>query len=137
MSRAATLLLGVMINACATVPKGDLDALKPAIESFYQRARWKDFRSAAELIVPERRTSFLQARATANDEKDLFITNVELDEAKLSADTLSARAYARVSWYRLPSTTEETKAVTSLFVWREGAWLLESQTAGPFPELAP
>lgn len=137
MRRFAFLLLGSLLSACATVPQGDVENLKPAIESFHQKLRWKDFRSAADRIVAERRDAFLKARQDGNDERDLFVTNFELDEAKIAPDTLSAKAYSKLSWYRLPSTTEETKSVVSVFVWREAAWQLESQSGGPFPELEP
>lgn len=114
-----------------------MENLKPAIESFHQKLRWKDFRSAADRLVPERRDAFLKARVEGNDERDLFVTNFELDEAKIAPDTLTAKAYSKLSWYRLPSTTEQTKSVVSVFVWRDAAWQLESQEGGPFPELEP
>ncbi len=130
-------LLASFTAGCVTVPQGDAELLKPAIESFHQKLRWKDFRSAAERIVPERRDAFLKARDVLKDERDLFVTNFELDEAKLSPDTLTAKAFSKLSWYRLPSTTEETKSIVSIFVWRDASWLLESQSGGPFEELEP
>jgi hypothetical protein len=50
---------------------------------------------------------------------------------------LVAKVVTKISWYRLPSTTEKTAVVTSVFVWREGAWKLESQDDGPFEDLLP
>ena len=72
-----------------------------------------------------------------NDDRDLFITNFELEDAKISLDTLSATAVSKLSWYRLPSTSEKTVLITSVFVWRQGTWQLESQDDGPFDELKP
>lgn len=133
----AFVLFASLLTGCATVPQGDVENLKSAIESFHQKLRWKDFHSAADRMVPERRDAFLKARLEGNDERDLFVTNFELGEAKVAPDTLSAKTTSKLSWYRLPSTTEETKTVVSIFVWRDAAWQLESQAGGPFPELEP
>lgn len=130
------LALGLGISCAGLRAKPDVDELKPTIEAFHQRARWKDFRGAADLIVPERRTSFIKARTKAGDEKDLFVTNFDLEDAKISSDGI-AEVVSHLSWYRLPSNVEKTATVTSVFVWREGKWWLESQEDGPFPELAP
>jgi hypothetical protein len=137
MKQAALAVLTVLCASCATVPKGDIEALKPAVETIHQRFRWKDFRGAADLMVEEKVEAFLKARAKTNDDRDLFITNFELEDAKLAPDTLSAKAFTKISWYRLPSTTEKTVLVKSIFVWRNEAWLLESQDDGPFEELKP
>lgn len=135
--RRFALVLALSSLSCATArSKPDTEELKPAIEAFHQRARWKDFRGAADLIVPERSRSFVKARSSGDDEKDLFITNYELEDAKVSTDG-TAEVVSRMSWYRLPSNVEKTVTVTSVFVWREGKWWLESQDDGPFPELKP
>jgi hypothetical protein len=127
----------LVASGCATVHQPEVDDLKPAIEAFHQRVRWKDFRAAADLIVPERRDSFLRARTKQRDERDLFISDFALDDAKVASTTGTARAVSHMSWYRLPSTTERTETITSVFVWRADAWLLESQIDGPFDDLKP
>ena len=137
MKQVALASLALFFAGCATVPKGDPEDLKPAMRALYQSFRWKDFRGAAEMMVVERREAFVKARTKLKDDRDLFITNFELEDAKISPDLLIARAVARLSWYRLPSTTEETATVTNVFVWREGTWQLESQDEGPFEELRP
>lgn len=127
----------LLLVACAGLrAKPDVEELKPAIEAFHQRSRWKDFRGAADLIVPERRSAFIKARTRAGDEKDLFITNFELEDAVVGGEGL-AEVVSRMSWYRLPSNVEKTATLTSVFVWREGKWWLESQDEGPFPDLKP
>ena len=137
MKQAVVASLALFFASCATVPKGEAEDLKPAMRALYQSFRWKDFRGASEMMVAERRDAFVKARTTRKDDRDLFITNFELEDAKLSADMLVARAVARLSWYRLPSSTEETATITNVFVWREGTWQLESQDEGPFEELRP
>lgn len=137
MKRVAVASLALLLGACATVPKGEVEDLKPAVRALYQSFRWKDFRGAAEMMVAERRDGFVKARTKMKDDQDLFITNFELEDAKLSADLLTAKVVARLSWYRLPSTTEKTVTISNVFVWREGVWQLESLDDGPFEELLP
>ena len=137
MKHAGAAVLAVFLAGCVTVPKGEVDDLKPAMRALYQSFRWKDFRGAADLMVAERRDAFVKARKTLKDDRDLFITNFELEDAKVSADLLTARAVTRLSWYRMPSNTEQTVTVMNVFVWREGSWQLESMDDGPFDELLP
>jgi hypothetical protein len=137
MTRAVGVWLSFSLACCVTIPKGEIDDLKPAVELFHQRVRWKDFRGAADLLVAEKRAAFLKARSKLNDDRDLFITNVDLEDARLSPDLLIANTVTKISWYRLPSTTEQTATVSSVFVWRQSVWQLESQDEGPFDELKP
>ncbi len=137
MNRLTVTLLALLFSNCVTIPKGEIEDLKPAVRAVHQSFRWKDFRGAAEMMVAERQEAFIKARTRLNDDKDLFITNFELEDAKLSADLLVAKAVTRISWYRLPSTNEKTATVTSVFVWRDGIWQLESQDDGPFEDLLP
>lgn len=137
MKLPVALVCCVVFAGCATVPKGEIDDLKPAVRALYQSFRWKDFRGAAELMVLERREDFVKARTKLKDDQDLYITNFELEDAKLSPDLLTARAVTRLSWYRLPSTAEKSATVGNLFVWRDGIWQLESMDDGPFEELLP
>jgi hypothetical protein len=127
----------VCLASCATIRPPDVEELKPAIERIHTRLRWKDFRGAADLIVPERRTSFIKARTKLKDERDLFISDYQLEDARLSPDLQSASVVSHMSWYRLPSNSEQTVTITSVFVWRENVWMLESQDDGPFEELKP
>lgn len=136
MKRACLAIFSLMLAACAH-DKGDPELIKPAVEKFHQRARWKDFRGAAELIVEERQAAFIKARLKLDDDRDLFITNFDLEDAKIAPDMMSATVVSKISWYRMPSNVEKTAVVTSVFVWRNEAWILESQDDGPFEDLKP
>jgi hypothetical protein len=133
--RRLIVVWALAASGCATIRPPDLEELKPAVEAFHQRVRWKDFRAAAELMVPEHRDAFIKARAKLKDEKDLFVTDFQLEDAKLAPDRNVALAVSKLSWYRLPSMTETTATVTSTFVWRENQWMLECQDDGPFDDL--
>lgn len=132
MTRSVFLVVPLCFFGCATVPKGDVDLLKPTIEAFHQAARWKDFQAIGELLVPEKKDAFMKARKDLKDEKDLYITDYELQDAKISLDLLKASAVSHIKWYRLPSTSEQDSTVTSNWIWREKGWRLDSQDGGPF-----
>ncbi|MCP3138509.1 hypothetical protein [Pyxidicoccus xibeiensis] len=102
------------------------------MEQFHQLIRWKDYRAAARIIVPEKRSDFSKARVELKDDRDLSITDYEIEDVKLSEDGMRATVQSRIQWMRLPSATEQTALVTSEFVFRDGVWLLERQLEGPF-----
>lgn len=132
MTRTLWLLALSGLGGCATVPKGDVDLLKPTLEAFHRAARWKDFATLGELLVPAKKDAFLEARKDLNDERDLFISDCELEDAKLSGDLLRAAVVSRIAWYRLPSATAHDSKVTSQWLWLQNAWRLDSQEGGPF-----
>lgn len=132
MNRSLALLLALALAGCAHSPKDKLETLKPIVEGFHKSIRWKDFRGAARIIVPERRDRFEDARRELKDEDDLSVTDYELEDVKLSDDGLRATVISRVQWMRLPSASAKTATVTSEFVYRDGTWLLERQLGGPF-----
>lgn len=137
MRRLVTVTALVLGWACATVKTSDQESLKPTIEGFHTAVRWKDYRAASDLIVPERRDSFTKQRLKLDDDKNLTVTEYQLEDARVSQDTLSATVVSKISWFRLPDSTVTSATLTSVFVWRQGHWLLESQDDGPFPELKP
>jgi hypothetical protein len=131
--RLPALFLALALSACATTSKkSNLEALKPTVESFHQLIRWRDYRAATKLIVPERREAFQRARIELKDDRDLTITDYEIEGVELSEDGQRATVQSRIQWMRLPSASEQTALVTSEFVFREGRWLLERQREGPF-----
>ena len=97
------LLLLAAVAGCAHGPaSAALATLKPAAEAFHRSIRWRDFRGAEDLIVPERRALFEKAIRARSDEKDLSITDYQLEDIRLSADGTRGIVVSRVSWVRLP-----------------------------------
>ncbi|HYO58303.1 hypothetical protein [Archangium sp.] len=134
MIRLLALLFALALSGgCAhTKKKSDLEALRPVVESFHQRVRWKDYRIAARYIIPERRQDFEKARRERQDERDLSITDYEIEEVQLDEKGERATVTSRIKWMRLPSVSEQSDTVTSEFIFRDGKWLLERQLGGPF-----
>lgn len=129
------LCLLLLLAGCAHQQRATaVDGLKHSADTFHKRARWKDYRSAADLIVPERRELFLEAREQLHDDKDLSITDYELEEMTLSEDRKSGRVVSRISWMRLPSLSEKAETVRSDFYLVNGEWLLGRQDRGPFSD---
>ena len=128
----ALLLLGVVgcHEGGATQAK-----LKSTYEEFEQKARWGESGAVAQLLLPERRSQFLAARA--RDKSDLNITDIELLNVEPSEDGTHATVTSRWRWFRLPSTSEVVQESKALWVARGGEWLLESMQGGPYPDLAP
>ena len=127
------LLLALVGGACAHTTKSTgMEGLRPVVEDFHKRLRWKDFRGVARHIVPERREEFMRRRTELQDERDLSVTDFEILEAVLDPEGMRATVTSRLQWMRLPSASEQSATVTSEFVFREGAWLLERQLEGPF-----
>lgn len=132
-SLAFLLFLALLGGACAHTSKSTgMEGLRPVVEDFHKRIRWKDFRGAARLMVPERREAFLRARSEQQDDRDLSITDFEILEAVLEPDGLRATVTTRLQWMRLPSVSEQSATITSEFVFQEGAWLLQRMDGGPF-----
>ncbi|XXF79817.1 hypothetical protein P2318_08690 [Myxococcaceae bacterium GXIMD 01537] len=132
MNRSLALLLALALAGCAHTKKSALEDLKPVVDGFHQRIRWKDFRGAARAIVPERRDAFEKARRDLKDEDDLSVTDYEIEDVKVSPDGQRAQVISRIQWMRLPSVSAKTATVTSEFIYRDGAWMLERQLDGPF-----
>jgi hypothetical protein len=129
----AVLLALALGGGCAhTKKKPDPETLRPVVESFHQRVRWKDYRIAARYIVPERRQDFEKARRERQDERDLSITDYEVEEVEFTEEGERAIVTSRIKWMRLPSVSEQSATVTSEFIYRDGKWLLERQLGGPF-----
>lgn len=111
------------------------EALKKAAETFFRQVRWRDYTGASELVVPEKRDAFSKARRTHHDERDLEITDYDLEQVKVAPDALTGEVVTSMSWTRLPSVTVQSAEVGTDFVYRDGRWLVLRMDGGPFEEL--
>lgn len=126
-----------MVGACAHLssPAG-LDTLKPLAEDFHHRIRWKDFQSAALLVVPDRQQNFLTAREAADDEYNLSISDYQIEGIVLSENLKTATVKSKLYWLRLPKVIEHREQVVTTLVFQEGRWWVATMDRGPFSELA-
>lgn len=130
----AALFAAPLLSSCAHGPnKGDPDSARSTAELFHHRTRWKDYGGAARLLVPEKRAAFDEARRTLHDERDLTISDYQLDELEVLEDG-TARVVSRLSWYRLPSISAHEDTVVTTLVYLEGRWFVAGQTGGPFED---
>ncbi len=133
----SALLLAVLCVACAhtpEAPKPDPAGAKLAAETVHRRARWKDFRGASAVVVPDRRAQFVAACERRNDERDLEISDYELLDLRLDPSGDRAAVVSHVSWLRLPSLTERIDTVTTEIVREGDVWLVARQDRGPFAD---
>jgi hypothetical protein len=127
----------LILSACAGTHSGGQspEALKKAAQRFFHDVRWRDFASAAAQLVPEKQDAFSRARRHAHDDKDLSITEYDLEEVKLAPDALSGQAIVSLSWVRIPSVTVESAEIETDFVYQDGQWRVARMDGGPFEDL--
>ena len=136
MRRALTWLLLFSLLGCAHAQKGDRPTeMKKAAQHYLTAVRWNDWASASQLIVPERRDAFMAARRKGRDERDLTVSDFELEQLKMAPDALSGRVEAEISYTRLPSVSVKTEDTTLFLVFRNGNWYVDHEIGGPFPDL--
>jgi len=135
------LLACLLCGACSHTSKkksaSELEVLKTTVEDFHQRVRWKDYRFAARYVVPERRKDFDTSLREGKAEQDLDITEYEIEGVEMDDTGARATVTSQFKWTRLPSLTVRQETVTSEFIYREGRWLLEKQSGGPFDGALP
>lgn len=132
------LLVLALGGACAHSQKPtDLENLRPTVEEFHKRVRWKDYRFATRYIVPERRKDFEKSLEDHQDEQDLDVTEFEIESVEMRDENQRAVVTSSIRWTHLPSVSVKKATVTSEFVYRNGTWLLEKQQGGPFDGALP
>ena len=109
--------------------------MKKAAHQYLISVRWSDWTSASQLLVPERRDAFMTARRKGHDERDLSISDFEIEEVKMAPDTSSGQVTAELNYTRLPSVSVKTEDTTLFLIWRDGRWLVDHEVGGPFPDL--
>lgn len=135
MRRALTAISCCLFASCATATKGDFELLKPTLDAFHGRMRWKDYRLLQQQLVPEKRGAFMKASDDRDDTKNLYVTDYQLEECQVtSSDQTIAVCMSKVSWYRLPSASEKTVTVATTLKWQGGQWLIDRQSDGPFAD---
>jgi hypothetical protein len=132
--RLAAVILLPVLAACSTV-KGDVSTLKPTMETFHEGMKWKELRRLADSLLPERRDAFDKACKARDDEKNLFVTEYELEDCKVKQpEGIEATCYSKVTWYRLPSINAKTVSVATTLRWKSNQWFVDKQSDGPFAE---
>ncbi len=135
MRPALTAISLCLFVACATTKKGDVELLRPTLDAFHSRMRWKDFAQIPSQLVFEKREAFVTASNKRDDEKNLFVTDYQLEACDVKPDDQTiAICMSKVSWYRLPSVATKTVVVATTLKWQGGQWLIDRQSDGPFAE---
>ena len=120
------------VAGCAHVRGGgSQDEAEHQIELYCKALHWKDLDAAAAFVIPEHRSRWRRARDAAHDERDLSIDECEEREIRLAPAGDTAVAYVKVRWVRLPDLVEKSDEAEEHWRYRDGSWLLASETGGP------
>ena len=86
-------------------------------DDFMNALRWKQYKVAAEFMLPENRKDFL---ATFNKLKDLHITDVRLLDLQETAEGRRFETSIEMDYYLLPSVSLKTFSFTQDWVYFAG-----------------
>lgn len=86
-------------------------------EDFINALRWKQFKVAASLMLPEYRQDFL---ATFNKAKDIHITDVRLMDLTVATEGRRFETTLEMDYYLLPSVSLKTFRFDQTWVFFDG-----------------
>lgn len=86
-------------------------------DDFMSAVRWKQYKVAADFMLPENRQDFL---ATFNKVKDIHITDVRLVDLKVTAEGRRFETSIEMDYYLLPSVSVKTFRFEQTWVYFDG-----------------
>ena len=126
------LWVGAAALACAHVQdQSAVEELDHDVDLYWKAMHWQDAIAGAAFVTTDQRTEWLRVRDKA--EKSLSITSWEIQGEKLDRAGQAATALVKITWFKLPSTVEETDLVEQRWVHVAGHWLAASEKGGPLP----
>jgi hypothetical protein len=126
--RAATV---VLVAGCATLFPPTPDELKHSAERFGRQVQWSDLRGAALNFTPMARAIFVAETTKRDDEKNLKVTDVELEDMVIAKDGKSAVVTTKLTWYRMPDLSTKTERMVMHWEVRDNFWVLTQIDGGP------
>jgi len=113
---ASAILLSLL--ACSShIDKSASKIGEMSRDDFMNALRWKQYKVAAEFMLPENRKDFL---ATFNKLKDIHITDVRLLELQESAEGRRFETAIEMDYYLLPSVSVKTFSFDQTWVYFNG-----------------
>jgi hypothetical protein len=98
-------VLALIVVACASQVKPTAKLGEKSLDTFMSDLRWKSFKSAASLMLPEHRQGFIKTFTTL---KDIDITDVRLIDLQTLEEGQRFEATVEMEYYLLPSVTLKT-----------------------------
>src|SRR5579863_6895212 len=93
-----------VLAGCATLFPPTADELRHSAEKFDRGLQW-DLRGASQILAPVARQLFLADIARRDDEKNLKVSDVELEDLVIAKDGKSATVTTKLTWYRMPDVS--------------------------------
>lgn len=98
-------VLALIVIACSSQVKPTAKLGEMSQDTFMSDLRWKSFKAAASLMLPEHRQGFMK---TFTALKDIDITDVRLIDMQRSEDGRRFETTVEMEYYLLPSVTLKT-----------------------------
>lgn len=98
-------ILFSLLACSSSLDKSAIDIGEMSRDDFMNALRWKQYKVAAEFMLPENRQDFL---ATFSNLKDIHITDVRLLDLQESAEGRRFDTSVEMDYYLLPSVTVKT-----------------------------
>jgi hypothetical protein len=129
--RVTFLLIGLGLGCAHLKDSGQDDDLDHAVDLYWKAAHWRDPIAGSSFVAPDQRSDWLRTRDKL--EKDLNITNYEIQGEKIDPGSTTASVIVRLTWYMLPSLVERTELVNQRWIYSSSHWLVSSEKGGPLP----
>ncbi len=105
--------------------------LDHAVDLYWKAVHWQDALAGSALVAPDARSDWLKTRD--KQERNLNVTSYEIQGEKIDRGGDAATVLVKMTWYLLPSLTEQNDLVQQRWVLISGHWLVGSEKGGPLP----
>lgn len=112
---ACVALLSLL--ACSSLAEPVQKTGEMSLDDFMNAMRWKQFKVAADFMLPENRQDFL---TTLNKVKDIHIVDVRLMDLKETAEGRRFETSIEMDYYLLPSVSVKTFSFEQTWVYFAG-----------------
>ncbi len=114
-------VLVLMLVACGVQQKLELkqraELGEQSRDDFMNSMRWKQFKVAASLMLPEHRRDFMKTFATL---RDIHVVDVRLIDMQSSMESRRFETTIEMDYYLLPSVTVKTFGFDQTWEYYEG-----------------
>jgi len=126
-------VLVLLLVACSSHVQPTAKLAEMSRDDFMSAMRWKTFKAAASLMLPELRQDFIKTFASL---KDIDITDVRLEDLQVSDEGRRFETTVEIDYYLLPSVTVKTFRFdqTWLFMAGDDTELQGFFITTPFPD---
>ena len=116
----------LLLMACSHLQgSGSPDELDHTLDLYWKAFRWQDPVAGSSFVLPSARGTWLRRRDA--EAKDLTVTSFEVQGERVDPDGQTARTYIKVTWFKLPSTVEQSDLVEQRWIYDRGNWQVTAE----------